>query len=505
MQGLSVERRRVAVVCLALIGSCAGSALGGVVAQLLDLEPLVPAFAGTLAGIVACCAVLRRRLAQRLPSELDGWFQRRRKLRWLWGVSVVLAIANTARIGLFAADPSQLWASAFPPVEEAARHQCVSAYVRAGELAATGHDNLWDPALYEEGGATEVVGLAPYLGDPYEYPPVLAVAPRVAVAATNDYQLLRDLWFGISAVGFLVAFIAIAAWMRGRAGATTLLLLPAIMLSSAVMFGLQFGQVHLLVVAASVAGMMQLARGRTKTGATLLAFAIATKIFPGLLLVHLAVRRQWRAIGATLAALAAMFALATIVLGPGTIAAFVTEHLPRIASGEAFAFAEGNPDNVSLYGLAFKLAALGVDGAGRELAMLLAWIWTAIAVALAIFGSRLRGLHSHGSELHGSILDADPARAADVLVWLAIVCLGTLRSPFAPLYTAIGVLWVLAVAVSVRGWNKALVVIAWILLQGAPPLGAPAADALVSLPMQAITIAVAVLAAWPRRDAARTV
>lgn len=480
----SVERRVVAVVCLVLVGSCAGVAIGGCIAQLLGLAPLVPAAAGTLAGSVTLCALLRRRLAHHVPAELDGWFQRRRKLRWLWAASAVFAIVNTARIGLFAADPTQLWASVFPPMPDLAEHQCVAAYVRAGELAADGHADLWNISDYESDSSTSIVGLHPYLGDPYEYPPTFTVLPRVAVAATNDYQLLRDLWFGLGAAGLLVAFIALAVWMRGRAGATALLLLPALALSIPFTLGVQFGQAHALVIAAAIAGMMQLARGRTLSGAVLLAFAIATKIFPGLLLVHLAVRRKWREIGATLAALAAMTVLAAIVLGGAPLAAFVTEHVPRMASGEAFAFAEDNPDNFSIYGIAFKLAALGVASAGRELASVLAWVWTAIAIALAIHGSRVRG---------------EVTRTHDVVLWLAILCIATLRSPFAPTYTAIGTLWLMAVAVVDRGWSRAFVAIAWVLLQGFPPVGGPAANVLLSLPAQLITIGVAVAAVLPPR------
>ena len=466
-----------------MIGSCAGAAVGGAFAQWLELAPLVPALAGTLAGIVASCLLLRRRLARALPVELDEWIHRRRKLRWLWAACALLAIVNTARLGLFITDPDQVWASAFPPVAESAQHQCSGAYVRAGELAAEGHTNLWDPDDYAGDQPTSIDGLAPYLGDEYVYPPPFAVLPRVAVAASHDYQLLRDLWFAISAVGLLIAIIAIAAWMRGRAGATTLLLVPAIVISFPVTLGLQFGQAHLLVVAASIAAMMQFARGKTISGATLLAFTISTKIFPGLLLVHLAVRRQWRQIAATLVALAAMIVLAALVLGGDTLTAFVTEHVPRLASGDAFAFADTNPDNHSIYGIAFKLATLGLTTASRDLAATLAWLWTAIAIVLTLRASRLRG---------------EPVRANDVLLWLAIVCLATLRSPFAPSYTAIGTLWLMAVAVEVRGWPKALVAIAWVLLQGAPPMFGPASNVIASLPGQAITIAVAVMAAWPR-------
>jgi hypothetical protein len=487
----SPERGAVALVCLALIGGCGGTAVAIVVARALGVATLIPAIAGTVVGTVATCVLARRRLVERLPVELDGWFRRRPRLRWLWLFAAVLAVGNTARLGLFVAAPTQVWASALPPIPDVARHQCAAAYVRAGELAAEGRDNLWDPTEFAgpKDRATpprtpRVRGLAEHLTDPYEYPPTFVVLPRAALVVTDDYLLIRAAWFGLSAVVFWIAFVALPIWMRGRAGATALLLVPVVALSFPVVLNLQFGQAHLVVVAASIAAMMQFARGRTLGGGVLLAFAITTKIFPGLLLVHLAVRRQWRAIAATAAAIGAMVALAALVLGSSTLAAFVSEHLPRMASGEAFAFAEQNPDNHSLYGLAFKLAALGVDGADRGLASSLAWAWTAGALVLTVLGSRGR---------------AEPAREA--VLWLGILCLATLRSPVAPVYTAIGTLWLLAVAVGVmtpRWWVTAAIVLSWCLLQGSLPIFSPAGNAIASLPSQVASLVIAVLAVWPR-------
>jgi alpha-1,2-mannosyltransferase len=487
-------RVRVAMVCLALAGSCGGAALAAVVARALGASPLGPAAAGTAIGVAACCGLGWRRLAARLPAELDGWFAGRRRRSAIWLAIAALAIANTARLGLSIADPSQEWASALPLVPESTRHQCFAAYVRAGELAAAGRADLWIHADYARpapGAAspTTIDGLAAYMNDPFEYPPMFVVLPRAAITVTDDYLLLRAAWFGISAVGFWLAFVAVAAWIGGRAGATALLCAPVLALSFPVTMNLQFGQAHLIVVAAAVAAMLQLARGRRLAGAALLAFAIATKIFPGLLLVHLAVRRRWRDIGATLAALAALTALAVLVVGTGTVSAFVTEQVPRMSSGEAFSHIEDQTDNHSLYGLAFKLASLGLGGAGRSLAAALAWAWGAVALVLAALGSRGR-----------------PEPARDAVVWLGIVCLATLRSPYAPMYSAVGTLWLLALGAGVlrpRWWLTAAIAASWILLQGFPARFSDANNALISLPSQVATIAIAVIATWPRRPDSR--
>ena len=62
-------------------------------------------------------------------------------------------------------------------------------------------------------------------------------------------------------------------------------------------------------------------------------------------------------------ALLALVALSALVLGPHTLAAFVTHQLPRMASGEAFAFTEDNPDNNSIYSVA---SARSCGRAGRR-------------------------------------------------------------------------------------------------------------------------------------------
>jgi hypothetical protein len=478
------DRSVVGGVVLVLAGICTGGALAGAVAHAAGTPPLVPALVGILVGAIALPWLLRRKLAAHLPVELDGWFARRRVLAAVWALAAVLAVVNTARITVFMVDSSQEWASAVPPMPESARHQCLAAYIRAGELAARGHADLWKPGDYDGpvNGITPdtaIHGMAPFMSDPYEYPPAFATLSRAIVAATDDYGLVRTGWYGASALAFWIVFAALALWAGGRAGATAFLLSPAIALSMPLIFCLQWGQAHVVVLAAAIAGMLLLARGRRIAGAGLLAFAIATKIFPGLLLVHLAIRRRWADLAATCAAIVVLFALAAAVLGPTTLHSYVTRQLPEMASGAAFAYTEHNPDNYAPYGLAWKLAAFGVD-AGRPLASALAWIWGVFALiwtALASRGTR--------------------DRAHDAVLWLGILCLATLRSPFAPEYTGIGTLWLLAMARGIapkRVAISALVVTAFILLQGFPPIGGPAMASALSLPSQLVTIAIAVLA-----------
>jgi hypothetical protein len=185
---------------------------------------------------------------------------------------------------------------------------------------------------------------------------------------------------------------------------------------------------------------------------------------------------------ATGLALIALVGLAALVLGPATLTAYVSEHLPRMASGAAFSYTENNFDNYAPYSLAWKLAALGIGSGDRHVASMLAWCWGVVALVLTAVASRRRG-----------------DRASDAVLWLGILCLATLRSPFAPMYTAIGTLWLLAMATGFarpRLGLRIAIGVAWVLMQGFPPMFGPAINVLLSLPSQLATIAIAVIAVW---------
>jgi hypothetical protein len=482
----TIERFAVAFVAVALIASVVAASSLGVLSHAADLAipGAIVAVLGPLALLaVAMAAGAVHGLAARLPVELDGWFRGRRIAATLWAVLAVASVANTARFGAFMADRSATWGSIVPFMPDLARHECLPAYVRAAELAARGQDNLWDPADYERADdgtppSTSIPGLGERLEDAYEYPPPFAVAARAAIEVTSDYQILRAGWFGINGVAFLAVAVMLAIWVGGRAGATALLLVPALAFSTPVLLCLQFGQAHLLVVVAAVAALPLFSRGRFAAGGILLGFAIATKIFPGLLLVHLAGRRQWRALAATLAATAAMVAIAALVLGPGTVAAFVTEHLPAVASGEAFPHARTNFDNASPYGLVFKLDKLGVAGMDHTLASRVLWAYGVVALGLVVLASRRRR-----------------DRAGEAVLWLGILALATLRSPFAPTYSAVTALWLLSLWIGDgrrRAWRTALVTIAWIFVQGTPPVLGETGNVALSLIPQTIAITIAI-------------
>src|SRR5262249_52809799 len=126
----------------------------------------------------------------------------------------------------------------------------------------------------------------------------------------------------------------------------------------------------------------------------------------------------------------ALFGLAE--LGPAPYIAFFTYQLPRLASGQAFAFFLGRAEmlagNFGVYALPLKLRGRGVLGMTLAAAAWLSWIYGAILTAVTVVAARR----------------ASGTRIDHLQRWLAILNLAALRSPLAPyVYVTSGVIWLL--------------------------------------------------------------
>jgi len=232
-------------------------------------------------------------LARRLPAALDrarGW------RRWLWALLALATVANGARTTAFMADSRFTPGAPLPFLSDGLDHACVTAYIRAAELAPQ-VENLYDPSYYQTSDdrplPTQVAGMGALIEDPYEYPPAFVVLPTTGLAITHDYALLRAGWFAAQALVILALLLLVARWIGGPLGLRVGLLLPLMWLGVPTMLNFQYGQVHLLVLAASVAAMVAFAARRDVVGGALLGGAVMTKVFPGLLLVVLLVQRRW--------------------------------------------------------------------------------------------------------------------------------------------------------------------------------------------------------------------
>ncbi len=439
------------------------------------------------AAVAILCAwpalVGARRLAARLPDA--------RAVAPIAMLLAGLSVAQTARVAAFMLDDAQTWGAAVPGVN--AKHMCLAAYVRAAELSARGDANLYDRASYT--GDTDVDGLAPWLSDPFQYPPAFLTGPRLALALTRDYDAMRAAWFALQAVAF-GAFALVVAWsvdpaLRWRAIA----FIAPVWIAVPTLTNLQYGQVHLVVLAMALVAMLAFRRQQYGLGGGLLAAAISAKIFPGLLVLVLLLERRWRAVAATGVWLAGLAGVAWLVVGSAPFVAFVDYQLPRMSSGAAFAHFFAEPfavaENQSIAGIGYKLAALGVPIDPIAFIAVAKWLWLA---ALAAAAWRAVGRD-------------------DTASWLALLVLASLLSPYTPgAYALAGAVWLLALlAVNARTSAPMIAagVAAWGLWQIAPIMGdlpglwkLPALAVVVSFVSQGAVIAASTIALRPARGAA---
>jgi hypothetical protein len=226
--------------------------------------------------------------ARALPASLDGVWGRRRATSLAWALLAAIAVLQMARLAAFMADANREWGATVPdPLST--HHQCLSAYVYAADLSRRGVDNLYDAGWYPLFDPpaptcrivdTPVRGLAPWVSDPYEYPPPFLLLPRAALALTGSFDAIRAWWFVIQGLSLIAAGVVLAVWIGGAAGVTIGLLLPAVLASLETLFALQFGQFHLMAMLLALAAMAAFHGRRLAWGGALLAAAILAKVFP---------------------------------------------------------------------------------------------------------------------------------------------------------------------------------------------------------------------------------
>lgn len=462
----------------------AAAALAGAALWTTSAAPMTAVAAAALAGWVAARWLPRIASAAPVP--------RGRVTAALWGVLAVVAVVQVGRMSVFMADPLQRYGALAPTAEFAARHSCLSSYVHGAELARRGDANIYDDryGYVETGPGPElqpVITTGPLTMDTYEYPPQFLPLPRLMLAISRDFMAIRALWFLMTAAVFVAVSLTLARWLGGEAERRALLLIPAMFLAPPLLMTAYFGNFQLMAMGLAALAMLWISRGRTRRGAALLAFVIGAKIFPGILGVYLLAARRFAAAAWT-AAFAALYAAGTLVLfGTRPFVDFFGYHLPRLASGETFAFLSGPAEamtNLGVFGLPFKLRVAGWSGSEADawaLARQLSWGYTLVIVLLAAWA----GWRAH------SPADAH-ARVRIAGAWFGLLALAALRSPFAPPEALIPLVWALALSAAAARTRRevALVVALWIVMMILLPVPAPAA-AIVSLTLQATIYATA--------------
>jgi hypothetical protein len=409
--------------------------------------------------------------AKRLPVSLDGAFGRTPWKATAWTLLALLAVFEVGQLSAFSTDIESGWYLTTDD-EWWSHHMCMSAYVYAAELHERGEENIYGfrhyPGASQEAKPESDVGhLQRFIEDPYQYPPPFLLLPLGGLSLTNDFFVIRSVWFAVHVLLLGGITAVLARWVGGERGRAALWALPAAVASVPLLNTLAYGQVHILMVLIAVLAMVCLDRGRVVLGGGLLATAILAKIFPALLLLPLIARGAWRSVVSCLAWCVGLSCVAWVVLGNTPFVAFVSYALPRIASGEAFDFESVWPEfghdllvmNLSVTRVGTKLAELGVIGSHEGLTTWLPRVFAVLLVLGAFFGARRR--RSRGSR---------------VLFWLGLLAVAPIQGGAGFDYVVAPSLWMLAFAAveMKRGLGRRVVLsICWIplvLLLGTQPM-----------------------------------
>lgn len=392
--------------------------------------------------ITAVAALRFRRRLAALDEQAAG-----RGLLVLSGVATLLAIVQLVRLTVFTVAPTRDDFAAVPSSSFSRHHYCGTAYFVAGGVAREA-TNIYDNALYDHPDSVATAQRRPrtidgFNVDVYEYPPPFLLLPRLLMRVAPGFTRFRMVWFGLSSASLLVAMLLAAAALPRAQATRAVLLMPLVWAGMTTIAGLQMGNFQVMTLAISMAGMALFARRHHAAGGALLGFAVAGKLFPGMLVLYLAVRRAWRPVIATCLGGLLFVLLALWDMGLAPFTAFV-HHLPRLLGGEAFA-AFRNPAaiaaNQSIPGLVFKLRFFGLPDAGFGGAKVVGWIYTVIAVtATVLLARRGRG---------------------GPIAWITVLVLATLRSPFLPVtYAGVAPLWLLTLLGAEHGERRRA--LAWI-------------------------------------------
>jgi hypothetical protein len=412
-----------------------------IVGSLLSACGLLPSAALTIAAVLMTLLVARFRtqiaaavpLERPVPLTIFAVLTVLAGLR-LWAMAIFMMDSAHAELSVLWFDPFYI------------RHNCLSASWLAARLAMHGAPNAYDSNLYDTVLYPKFLGR--FMMDEFLYPSPILLLPRLGLAFTESFLTLRAAWFAVEAALFVTAYVVLAKWVGGKEGQRILYLTPAVFLATPILLTLQIGNFQLAALALTILAFVAFEQKRPAVGGALLGFALF-KIFPGIVLIPLAIQRRWRALFWTAASSAVYTGLSILWMGTSPFVQFFRYDLPRLTSGGAWDFLELDFPvihqvagiNQGIPGLALKLREFGLLGAtqAHDAMRTYSTVFTLIVFALAVYSAfRLESTD----------------RLGRAQVWLALVGLAALRSPFVPdTYGLISALWLWAVVMP-RFWSR---------------------------------------------------
>ena len=442
-------------VAIALAACCA------LFAFVTAVGPRAPLGVSWLVAI-AVAALVGWRLPSRLGFTLDSSAVSR-PLAIVAAIATLAALTQLGRLTVFISDASRAEYSFLPGSDWEVRHNCATAYFVAAEAADRSPD-VYADSLYtakddDPSKPRKALTLGPFNIDVFEYPPPFLLLPRLLRLLAPDFMSFRALWFGLSGLFLLAAMLWVLRLLTPAIATQALLLMPLAWLAHTTVGTIQKGNVQFVVIAAAVLAMAMFERRRWALGGLLLAFATVSKLYPGMLVIYLLARRKWRAVAWTGALMLAFAVGAGIDLGSAIYGEFA-HHMPRLLSGEAFPAFRNPPaiaNNLSIPGIVFKLKLFGAPAMGFGTMKLVGWLYTLVAIAATWWLAR-RTIREEGT----------PS------IWLAILIVATLRSPFLPhsyaTFPAVWLLTLVAARFDATAKNLLLIVLTWLALAFAWPI-----------------------------------
>jgi hypothetical protein len=374
----------------------------------------------------------------------------------LWLVVALGAVVQMTRLSVFMVDAERGSMSVMPGRTFFRSHSCLSSFTEAARFAAEGHRNVYDPRLYSAPGCGDDLlkcserPIGPLLVDIYQYPPAFLALPALVRVATGDFFLIRTAWFFVQVGLLAAATLLLARWIGGRSGAIAAALSVLLWASPSSLLGIQIGNFQATAYALSVLGMVALATGRLRLGGTAVGFAAASKLYPGVLFAYLVARRAWRPAAWILAGGVLSTGVAMALVGTRPFVDFVQYQFPRLNSADAFFWVDlppAVPINYGIYGFLGRLRLLGVLDSTRETGALVSSVYGGVLfiAAIAAGWSRARSRPA---------LDDGGSRLREAQLWLALLNLGSFRSPFVPdAYALMGTTWLLTLVAA--EWRSA--------------------------------------------------
>jgi hypothetical protein len=371
----------------------------------------------------------------------------------LWLLLALVSVFYTARLSIFMMDPAQTQYSVFPGDKWLYEHCCLTAYNESAHFTLEGEKNIYKTELYF--GAEFLVNkesrrkLDGFNVDTYHYPPTFLLLPIMARAVVGGNFLdLRMLWFSISVLSLMIAIGLIFYRLEPEGRMRLIGMAPLIWCSLPVLLGLQMSNVQVIVIAISIIAMAIFPINKP-AGGLLLAMSSVAKIFPGILFIYIIAQKKFRDAFWTAGSAVVLSLIAFLVVGPNPFQSFIEYELPRLSSGEAFsgpfsrAFAVAR--NMAPFGLPLKLGWLGVSGMTLEIGRIVSSVHLLMVLILAIWSGRQK----------------PRSNTESISVWISLIILGSLVSPFAPVnYVLVPV--IILICINREYFRPWLTVVMWL-------------------------------------------